>query len=254
MTTQSVEERIRRLLAIAEDCAASPSEREIALERASILMARHSITSLSEPTTRTEILETRVVTIPGGRTTASFAHACGIHSIALASGCSTYYTDRRTWTGQHGGPHILVHLVGFPSDLDWLTPLTTVVIAYATTGWTQWCRNNPRRYKPMKIGTRQKVRNGYIESFASGIAQRIRTTRHETIAADKTSGHATALVVRDREGKVKEFMASLDLGEGQELDADERARAAGFTDGYASGLGNRRTRLADSPSSKRITS
>lgn len=254
MTTQSVEERIRRLLAIAEDCAASPSEREIALERASILMARHSITSLSEPTTRTENVETRVIIIPGGRTTASLAHAYGIHAIALASGCSTYYTDRRTWTGQHGGPHILVHLVGFPSDLDWLTPLTTVVIAYATTGWKRWCRNNPRRYKPMKPANQRRARAGFILGYAQGVAQRIRTTRHETIAADKTSGHATALVVRDRAGKVKEFMASLDLGEGQELDADERARAAGFTDGYASGLGNRRTRLADSPSSKRITS
>lgn len=255
MTTQSVEERIRRLLAIAEDCAASPSEREIALERASILMARHSITSLSEPTTRTENVETRVIIIPGGRTTASLAHAYGIHAIALANGCSTYYTDRRTWTGQHGGPHILVHLVGFPSDLDWLTPLTTAVIAYATTGWTQWCRNNPRRYKPMKPETRQKVRNGYIQSFASGVARQIHNTRQETIVeADKTSGHATALIVRDRAGKVKDFITSLNLGDGQELDTDERARAAGFKAGYTSGLGNRRTRIADSPSSKRITS
>lgn len=254
MGTLPIEERIRRLLAIAEDSASSPSKRKVALERAAILRARHSITALSEPTTSTETIETRTIRIPGGPTTASLAHAFRIHSIALESGCSTYYTDCRTWSRSEGGPHVLVHLVGFPSDLDWLTPLTSAAIASATTGWTQWCQDNPRRYKPMKPKTRQKVRDGYIQSFADGVARQIRNTRQETIdEADKTNGSATALVVRDRATTVAAFVTSLNLCEGRELDADERARAAGFEDGYRSGLGNRRTRLADAPSGKRIT-
>lgn len=190
-----------------------------------------------------------------GQSCQSIALAYGIHSITLASGCSTYYTDRRTWSRREGGHHVLVHLVGFPSDLDWLTPLTAAVIAYATSGWKRWCRNNPRRYKPMKPETRQKVRNGYIRSFTSGVAQQIHNTRQESIVeAERTSRSSTAFVVRDRATKVKDFIASLDLSEAKGLDADERARAAGFEDGYRSGLGNRRTRLAVSPSSKRITS
>lgn len=44
--SDKLREQVRQLLALADDPAASPSEREIAMTRASILMARHSITSL----------------------------------------------------------------------------------------------------------------------------------------------------------------------------------------------------------------
>ncbi|QKD79454.1 DUF2786 domain-containing protein [Actinomyces marmotae] len=70
---------IRRLLAIAGDEAASPAERELAMERATVLMARHSITGLTDdPDARSREVATRSFTVAGGTSTASLALAYGI--------------------------------------------------------------------------------------------------------------------------------------------------------------------------------
>lgn len=51
--------RIRALLALAQDEGASVSEREVAMKRACVLMARHSITSLDVEAAERERIEVR---------------------------------------------------------------------------------------------------------------------------------------------------------------------------------------------------
>lgn len=157
----SVQSTIHQLLAIAEDQGASPAERELAMQRATTLMARHSITSLNPQTSRTEKVTTRTITVPGGPTTASLALAYGIHAVATAAGASTYYTDRRRWrrNSDGHGPAIDVHLVGYPADLEWLTALSSSLITHAALGWATWRRRpHPRRqggHRPRAAGSRR---------------------------------------------------------------------------------------------------
>ena len=86
-----VRRAIRRLLAIAGDEAASPAERELAMERATVLMARHSITGLTgDPDARSREVATCTLTVPGGTSTASLALAYGIAQVARTGGASCY--------------------------------------------------------------------------------------------------------------------------------------------------------------------
>lgn len=69
MNQDRLHRQVRALLAIAEDPAASPAERDTAMRRATTLMARHSITTLDPTTATTEEITTRTITIPGGTST-----------------------------------------------------------------------------------------------------------------------------------------------------------------------------------------
>ena len=66
----SATDTIHKLLAIAEDPAASPHEREVAANRAARLMARHAITSLDLNTAHTEEITTTSIFVPGDTSTA----------------------------------------------------------------------------------------------------------------------------------------------------------------------------------------
>ena len=196
--TSTIEDQIRRFLAIARDSGASTNEREVALERASILMARHSITRLSDrssPAVRRDEIETRTIMIPGGMTTPSLAQAHAVHQVAQACGATTYYTDERR---RPGSPGVFVHVVGFDSDLDWLAPLITALTAHTASAWTQWRKASPG-YKRMKPANQRRARAGFILGYAQGVAQRIRTTRRATITEQEAAGDSSAaLTVRDR--------------------------------------------------------
>lgn len=240
MSTDRTRQRIQQLLAIAGDDAASPAERELAMQRATMLMARHSITTLTDdPQARARDLQTCTITVPGGTSTASLAVAYGICEIARAADAGAYCTDRRRQrrTTDHG-PGVDVHLVATTTDLDWLAPLALTVIAYAALGWATWRQDNPRRWRPMKPATRRRVRNGYQRAWAAGVADRVRTTRRTTLNQLEAAGDtSTALTVRTLRQRVTDHIDALGLATGRHLDTDLRAAAQGRADGWASGLG-----------------
>lgn len=126
--SDKLREQVRQLLALADDPAASPSEREIAMTRASILMARHSITSLDVEGAECEDIEVRELMVDGGPSTPSLATCMAIAGVADAAGLFAYYKDYRRVRGR---PHILVHVAGFRSDLEWFMPLAMTLTAYA---------------------------------------------------------------------------------------------------------------------------
>lgn len=236
---------VRQLLAIAADPAASIAERDQAQLRASMLMARLMIDELDLDLDQadSEQITTRDMIIKGGPTTASRAQVTALHRIARAAGASTYYTDNRRQTRQWGpGPHIVLHVVGYPADLERLMPLLATTQAHMTVGWDAWKRANPRRVKPMKRATRRSTRNGYIEGWGDAIAKRVRAARASAIhvrdqRAPATGAASTALVVRSRDQRITDYLDALDLREAKTPEPDRRAYHDGARDAQASGLG-----------------
>jgi len=64
---KKIQQQIRALLALAQDEGASASEREVATKRASVLMARHAITSLDVEAAERERIEERELVLRGAR-------------------------------------------------------------------------------------------------------------------------------------------------------------------------------------------
>lgn len=242
MATKKDKELVRRLLAIAADPGASIAERDQAQLRASMLMARLMIDELDLDEANSEQITTRDMIIKGGPTTASRAQATALHRIACAAGANTYHHDNRRQTRQQGrGPHIVLHVVGYPTDLERLMPLLAAVQAHAAVGWDAWRRANPRRIKPMKRATRRATRDGYILGWGDAIAKRVRAARAGAIQVRDQSAPAgtasTALVVRSRDQRITDYLNTLHLRKSTADDVDYRAYHDGVRDAQASGLG-----------------
>lgn len=240
--SDKLREQVRQLLALAGDPAASPSEREIAMTRASILMARHSITSLDVEGAECEDIEVRELVVDGGPSTPSLATCMAIAGVADAAGLFAYYKDYRKVRGR---PHILVHVAGFRSDLEWFMPLAMTLTAYAATGWVAWRRANAGRYRRSKTAHRRRLRDGFITGFGAGVAVAVRDARAEAIAdEDASPASSRALVVRSRTARLDEWAEALDLVPGDHLDLNDDTRNAGYSAGRASRLGCDSSELA----------
>ena len=240
--SDKLREQVRQLLALADDPAASPSEREIAMTRASILMARHSITSLDVEGAECEDIEVRELMVDGGPSTPSLATCMAIAGVADAAGLFAYYKDYRRVRGR---PHILVHVAGFRSDLEWFMPLAMTLTAYAATGWIAWRRANAGRYRRSKTAHRRRLRDGFITGFGAGVAVAVRDARAEAIAEEDASpASSRALVVRSRTARLDEWAEALDLVPGDHLDLNDDTRNAGYSAGRASRLGCDSSELA----------
>ena len=240
--SDKLREQVRQLLALADDPAASPSEREIAMTRASILMARHSITSLDVEGAECEDIEVRELMVDGGPSTPSLATCMAIAGVADAGGLFAYYKDYRRVRGR---PHILVHVAGFRSDLEWFMPLAMTLTAYAATGWVAWRRANAGRYRRSKTAHRRRLRDGFITGFGAGVAVAVRDARAEAITEEDASpASSRALVVRSRTARLDEWAEALDLVPGDHLDLNDDTRNAGYSAGRASRLGCDSSELA----------
>lgn len=241
--SDKLREQVRQLLALADDPGASASEREVALKRAAILMARHAITSLDVEEADREDIEVRELVVDGGPSTPSLATLTAIAEVAKAAGLFTYYTDHRTVRGR---PHILARVAGFRSDLEWFMPLTAPLTAYAATGWAAWRRANAGRYKRSKTAHRRQLRDGFITGFGEGVAVAVRNARAEAIAEEDASpASSRALVVRSRTARLDEWAEALNLVPGDHLDLNDDTRNAGYSAGRSSRLGCQSSKLAD---------
>lgn len=240
--SDKLREQVRQLLALAADPGASASEREVAMTRASILMARHSITSLDVEEAEREDIEVRELVVDGGPSTPSLATGMAIADVADAAGLFAYYTDYRRVRGR---PHVLVHVAGFRSDLEWFMPLAMTLTAYAATGWVAWRRANAGRYKRSKTAHRRRLRDGFITGFGAGVAVAVRDARAEAIADEDASPTSSLeLVVRSRTARLDEWAEALDLVPGDHLDLNDDTRTAGYSAGRASRIGCNSSELA----------
>ena len=248
---KKIQQRIRALLALAQDEGASASEREVAMKRASVLMARHAITSLDVEAAERERIEVRGFVLRGGRSTASRATHTAIERVADAAGLCAYFMDRR---GLRGNPHVQVNVAGFGSDLDWFMPLASALASYTAAGWVAWRRANSELYRRSDASHRRQLRDGFILGFGFAVADAVRESRATALTeASDDDAPSRALVVRSREARLAEWAEHLGLAYGAPITFNDDTRRAGYSAGRASGLGARTTNVAGT-GPQRITS
>jgi hypothetical protein len=213
-------DRVRKLLAKAEDESVTPPEAQALTAKAAELMAKYGIDRalLAADRPETDRPGNRMIDIdnPWARVQAHLL--CGLGS---ALRCQAVLLSTRTGTK--------VHVFGFHSDLERLDVLYTSVLIQMWHGLTgtqlpAWCRS-PRAW-----------RRSWLLGFASAVISRVRAA--EQAAACQATGPAagdgsrTALVLADR--------AQVIRGEAERAyPLTRKARVTysgtGYRDGYAQG-------------------
>jgi hypothetical protein len=213
-------DRVRKLLAKAEDEACTVQEAQALTAKAAELMAKYGIDrALLDATKRPEDNKpaNRMMDIdnPWGRVKAhlicGLANAMGCQGILLSTGKGTK-----------------VHIFGFQSDLERLDVLYTSLLLQMSSGLMHtdppaWSRS-PRAW-----------RRSWLLGWTTAVISRVRAAENaakRTAEADTTTGSSTALVLADRSLQVKHAVNGT-------YDKLRTARitysGTGYRDGYAKG-------------------
>lgn len=156
MDTERVMERVRRLLAIANDPAASDNEQRIALEQAQRLMDRHAIEEwqLEEDHDDVEIIERRIrlETNPCNRYMAQLANI-----VAHGNRCRAAYECRRAGNGRDVVSTVWIY--GARVDVDKTESIWTAMETSRAAMWRERARTTPR------AKANAAWRNGYYRGF-----------------------------------------------------------------------------------------
>ena len=170
MDTERVMERVRRLLAIANDPAASDNEQRIALEQAQRLMDRHAIEEwqLEEDHDDVEIVERRIrlETNPCNRYMAQLANI-----VAHGNRCRAAYECRRAGNGRDVVSTVWIY--GARVDVDKTESIWTAMETSRAAMWRERARTTPR------AKANAAWRNGYYRGFQEEIARRYEILRRE---------------------------------------------------------------------------
>lgn len=170
MNTERVMERVRRLLAIANDPAASDNEQRIALEQAQRLMDKHAIEEwqLEENHDDVEIIKRRIrlETNPCNRYMAQLANI-----VARGNRCRASYGCRRAGNGRDVISAITIY--GTRGDVDKTEAIWTAMETSRAAMWRERARTTPR------AKANAAWRNGYYRGFQEEIARRYQILRLE---------------------------------------------------------------------------
>ena len=170
MNTERVMERVRRLLAIANDPAASDNEQRIALEQAQRLMDKHAIEEwqLEENHDDVEIIKRRIrlETNPCNRYMAQLANI-----VARGNRCRASYQCRRAGNGRDVISAITIY--GTRGDVDKTEAIWTAMETSRAAMWRERARTTPR------AKANAAWRNGYYRGFQEEIARRYQILRFE---------------------------------------------------------------------------
>lgn len=170
MDTERVMERVRRLLAIANDPAASDNEQRIALEQAQRLMDKHAIEEwqFEENHDDVEIIERRIrlETNPCNRYMVELANI-----VARGNRCRASYRCRRAGNGRDVISAITIY--GTRGDVDKTEAIWTAMETSRAAMWRERARTTPR------AKANAAWRNGYYRGFQEEIARRYQILRLE---------------------------------------------------------------------------
>lgn len=163
MDAERIMERVRRLLAIANDPAASDNEQRIALEQAQRLMDRHAIEEwqLEEDHDAIEIIR-RMIHLEANPCNWYMAELANI--VALGNRCRASYGWRRAGNGRNVVCSISIY--GARSDVDKTEAIWTAMETSRAAMWRERARTTPRA----KVNA--AWRNGYYRGFQEEIARR----------------------------------------------------------------------------------
>lgn len=171
---ERVMERVHRLLAIANDPAASDNEQRIALEQAQRLMNKHAIEEwqLEEDHDDVEIIERRIrlETNPCNRYMAQLANI-----VAHGNRCRAAYECRRAGNGRDVVSTVWIY--GARVDVDKTESIWTAMETSRAAMWRERARTTPR------AKANAAWRNGYYRGFQEEIARRYEILRREMESA-----------------------------------------------------------------------
>lgn len=178
MDAERIMERVRRLLAIANDPAASDNEQRIALEQAQRLMDRHAIEEwqLEEDHDAIEIIR-RMIHLEANPCNWYMAELANI--VALGNRCRASYGWRRAGNGRNVVCSISIY--GARSDVDKTEAIWTAMETSRAAMWRERARTTPR------AKANAAWRNGYYRGFQEEIARRYAILRREM---ESRTGHA----------------------------------------------------------------
>lgn len=218
--------RIRKLLAQAEDAAATPAEAEAFTAKAAELMARHGIDAAllaaTDPGHGPEPVGDLVVDL-----LAPYAYEKGTlgSAVATALRCTAVLRTRP----ERGGTAHSLHLFGHTTDLVLAELLLTSLLVQGTGELTR--RPVPRGEHPAAY------RRTWWLGFASAIAQRLRDAEaaaaRESEGAFAAAGTSTALVLADRAALAE--AAAVEAYPLLRPAAPRRLSGGGVADGHAAG-------------------
>lgn len=185
MDAERIMERVRRLLAIDNDPAASDNEQRIALEQAQRLMDRHAIEEwqLEEDHDAIEIIR-RMIHLEANPCNWYMAELANI--VALGNRCRASYGWRRAGNGRNVVCSISIY--GARSDVDKTEAIWTAMETSRAAMWRERARTTPR------AKANAAWRNGYYRGFQEEIARRYAILRREMesdgAGTDDRTGHA----------------------------------------------------------------
>lgn len=222
---ERVLERVRRLLALAEDPAASENEATLAFERAQRLMHHHAIRKwmLEESDGRTaRIVERRVVFDRGDPTNRYKVSLADI--VARANRCRTFYSFRTA--RNHRSVIRSVTFCGIESDVRMTETLWTSMELRRALGWRRSLNEHSREtgYRPSPA----RWRNGYYVAFQERIEERLAVLNGEL---DGSASGRELVLARDRQ--LDEYM-------GRKEFSDEDPRLQSMHLSYEAGRYGRR--------------
>lgn len=233
-------ELIRRLLALAEDPAASENEAMLAFDRAKRLMDEYAVNEwmLHEDTRGREPVVERKVRFERRESANRFrVTLAGV--VARANRCRTY------WTGYRAGNNVMVPVsvtfYGVESDVRMAEALWTSMELRRSTGWRRALNEYAHEY-----GWRPSAaswRNGYYTAFQDRIRQRFDMLRDMEGDEQTRAAGRELVVARDRQ--LDAYEATLTLDERpvrlRAVTVNSAARGYGRRDADTTPLGLRET-------------
>ena len=237
---ERVLERVRRLLALAEDPAASENEAMIAFERAQRLMDRYAINEwmLHDDTRGREPVVERTVRFERGEPTNRFRVNLA-EIVARANRCRTYWQGRRA--GNNVTVPTSVTFYGVESDVRMSEALWTSMELRRSVGWRRALNEfaHEQGWRPSPASWR----NGYYTAFQDRVRERFAALRDTDVDEGARTAGRELVLVRDRQLDEYEATITFDERPGhlRPVTIDHQAQEYGRRDADMTPLGLRET-------------
>jgi hypothetical protein len=195
-TKLDLADKVRKLLAKAEDPAATAEEAESLTAKAQQLMTKYAIDlAMVADGPRAEQFVERGWVIPGPYA----AHKVSIvNAVARANDCRAIYTDLR-------GGRKRIDVVGYPTDVDWVETLSRSLEVQLAAALTTALRDK----RPEVHGRTFSV--AFVQGFATEISARLQRARRAAVAeadaardAAEQRGPSVALVLVAKSERVEQ--------------------------------------------------
>lgn len=213
-------ERVRKLLAKAEDPACPPAEAVALNDKAAELIAKYGVDRalLAATSPQADPVGDRVV-----RLDAPYAldKAGLLAAVAHALRCRS--VRRKQW--EHGAYAYSMHLFGCASDLERAELLYTSLLVQASYGLAA---APVPPWEPVAT-----FRRSWLAGFTQAVDQRLREAERRASEQAPTDGPSVALVLADRSDRVARRLAEVYPRLGRT--APRRLMGSGGRDGYAAG-------------------